>query len=74
MKRSRPQSRIILKQEYSMSAKNERITIKDVFLLGLVCFGLLSLINVLPDDSPVVSACILAAYALAGYLMVDRHK
>ena len=57
-----------------MSAKNKRITIKDIVLLALVYLGLLSLLLVLPENSPFVSTCILAVYGLVGYLAIDHAR
>ncbi len=57
-----------------MSEKNERITIKDVLVLGVIYLGLLSLLIVLPENSPIISGCILAAYAFVSYVAIPHHK
>jgi hypothetical protein len=54
--------------------KKGRISSKDVFVLSSVYVALLSLVLILPENNSVISGCILAAYALASFVVVDRIK
>ncbi len=54
--------------------KKEIISRKDVFVLGAVYLGLLSLVIILPESMPTLSGLVLALYAVVSYLTIERIK
>jgi hypothetical protein len=56
------------------SLKKDRISRKDVFVLGAVYIGLLSLVLVLPENNSILSGIALAVYAIASFIAVDHIK
>lgn len=54
--------------------KNDRISRKDVFVLGAVYLGLLSLVCILPESKPTLSGIVLALYAVVSYFTIERIK
>ncbi len=62
------------KHEISKSAKNQRFTAKDAILLTAMYLGILALLFILPENSPVIGTCILTGYALASYVAIDRKR
>ena len=54
--------------------KHERISKKDVLLLGFVYVGLLALVLLLPENNSILSGVILGLYAIVSYVAVERMK
>lgn len=57
-----------------MPVNKDKTTPKDVFVLGIVYLGLLSLVLIILENDTITSAVVLATYALAGFIVVERIK
>jgi hypothetical protein len=56
------------------SLKKDRISRKDVLVLGAVYVGLLSLVSILPENNSILSGFVLAVYAIASFIAVEHIK
>jgi len=54
--------------------KTERVTKKDVFVLGALYLGLLSIAVLLPETHPLFNVFVLTMYAVVGHLVIERVK
>jgi hypothetical protein len=57
-----------------MRMKKEKLSRKDLFVLGSVYAGLLSLVLVLPENNPLLSGFVLAVSAIVSLVVVQHIK
>ncbi len=54
--------------------KKDRISKKDLLLLGLVYVGLLAIVLILPENNSLLSGVILGSYAIVSFVVVERIR